>query len=470
MTDAVRALAERVLGRAAADLCVFGPLEQAAPRAFEYHAAGGRLEIRATDPLAAAVGLHAYLREACGRRVCWDTQLPLRLERLPAAPPTRRVARARTAYYLNFCTFSYTAAYWDWPRWEREIDWMALHGITMPLAITGHEAVLHEVYTGLGIADADVRAFLGGPGYLPFQFMGCLDGFAGTLPAAWISARAELGARIVARKLELGMTPVLPAFTGHVPAALAGEGTTERDWTGFRSHFLDPADERFGELSGRVVRAQRERFGTAHLYAADPFIEMPPPSGDPSYLAALAHTALAGLRAGDEHAVWVMQTWPFSYQRHYWTDERVAALLDAVPDDALLLLDLWAEHTPQWRRFGGFRGKRWIWCALHDFGGRADLFGDLRRIHDELEAALAGNDPPDGVGLAMEATETNAVVYELVTDQAWESISEPEEWIVRFARQRYGAPLRDAEQAWRALLESVYATPAAQLEPRSSPA
>lgn len=28
-------------------------------------------------------------------------------------------------------------AWWDWGRWEREIDWMALNGINLPLALTG---------------------------------------------------------------------------------------------------------------------------------------------------------------------------------------------------------------------------------------------------------------------------------------------------------------------------------------------
>ena len=37
-------------------------------------------------------------------------------------------------------TASYSSAFWDWRRWEREIDWMALHGVNLPLAFTG---VLH---------------------------------------------------------------------------------------------------------------------------------------------------------------------------------------------------------------------------------------------------------------------------------------------------------------------------------------
>ena len=33
--------------------------------------------------------------------------------------------------------------WWSWERWEAEIDWMALHGINLPMAFTG--AVHHAL-------------------------------------------------------------------------------------------------------------------------------------------------------------------------------------------------------------------------------------------------------------------------------------------------------------------------------------
>jgi hypothetical protein len=36
--------------------------------------------------------------------------------------------------------------WWDWRRWEKEIDWMALQGINLPLAFTGQEAVWQKVF------------------------------------------------------------------------------------------------------------------------------------------------------------------------------------------------------------------------------------------------------------------------------------------------------------------------------------
>ena len=182
--DVVRGLARRVLGPLAEP--VRFAARESAGRGYAYEAKGGVLTVSATDGVSASVALHHYLRERCGLSVGWDTVLPLPLTSLPDAPLREGTPRVREGYYFNFCTFSYTTPYWDWTEWEREIDWMALHGITMPLAVTGHEAALHAAYSVLGLDDDQIRSFLGGPGYLPFQFMGCLDGFAGPLPTSWI--------------------------------------------------------------------------------------------------------------------------------------------------------------------------------------------------------------------------------------------------------------------------------------------
>ncbi|KAF4392205.1 hypothetical protein F8388_012661 [Cannabis sativa] len=37
------------------------------------------------------------------------------------------------SYYQNSVSSSYSFAWWDWKRWEKEIDWMALQGVNLPL-------------------------------------------------------------------------------------------------------------------------------------------------------------------------------------------------------------------------------------------------------------------------------------------------------------------------------------------------
>ena len=124
-----------------------------------------------------------------------------------------------SATLFNYCAFSYTMAWWDWPQWERMIDWMALNGINLPLAVTGQEAVWHNVYRKLGLSEAEIGQFLVGPAYLPFGWMGCMDGWGGPLPQAGSEAPGT-GAEDPGSPTPLGMTSVLQGFTGHVPGAL----------------------------------------------------------------------------------------------------------------------------------------------------------------------------------------------------------------------------------------------------------
>ena len=455
----------------------------AGPRTYEVSAGEGRVRVAASDAVAASVGLHAYLREAYGVRVSWDSDLPLRLGRAVSGQVSGR-ARVAEFYYLNFCTFGYSTAYWDWAAWEREIDWMALHGVTMPLSLVGHEAVLARAYGRLGMSEERTREFLGGPGYLPWVYMGCLDTFAGPLPEGWIGAHLDLGRRVLERQRAFGMTPVLPAFTGHLPRQLAPgptspaprsaatraghvgmpgrsasaaspvpPGARTRWWQGMETTVVDPADPLFHRLTTEIVAAQRDLLGTNHLYAADPFIEMTP-DGDEG---AVAAAILGGLRTADPYATWVLQSWPFSYQSDYWTRERIGAFLDRVPRDAVLLLDLWAEADPQWARLDGFGGRPWIWNGLLNFGGRTEPIADLAATDREISAALAAPHPPIGLGLTMEAIHNNPAFFALVTDRAWQAgPAGVEAWIREYGRERYRATDRATDRAWQALRRSVF--------------
>lgn len=72
----------------------------------------------------------------------------------------------RFRYYQNVCTVSYSSAWWKWPRWEREIDWMALNGINLPLAFTGQEAIWKRVLAQLGLEQSEIDEHFAGPAFL----------------------------------------------------------------------------------------------------------------------------------------------------------------------------------------------------------------------------------------------------------------------------------------------------------------
>ena len=72
----------------------------------------------------------------------------------------------RFRYYQNVCTFSYSSVWWNWTRWQREIDWMALNGINLPLAFTGQEAIWQRMYHKIGLTQQELDTFFGGPAFL----------------------------------------------------------------------------------------------------------------------------------------------------------------------------------------------------------------------------------------------------------------------------------------------------------------
>ena len=85
------------------------------------------------------------------------------------------------------------------------------------------------------------------------------------------------------------MTPVVPAFAGHVPKALAQKyphlNITRQSWNHFPATYLLDATERlFFDIGTTFVREYIKEFGTDHLYNCDTFNEMDPASNQPNYI------------------------------------------------------------------------------------------------------------------------------------------------------------------------------------------
>ncbi|MGH3703365.1 MAG: alpha-N-acetylglucosaminidase TIM-barrel domain-containing protein [Agromyces sp.] len=456
--EAVRGIVARIGGDATRLRVVRLAGDTADAAIGEYSAADGVLTLRGTDPVAAASAFSRYLQRN-GRRITWESPRPG-----PApvgwsdAPPTSIRTPFAIRYHLNMVTHAYSTPFWDWDRWERELDWMALHGITHPFVLTAYDVVLEETLTRSGVSRAAARSWVGSAAHTPWMSVGGMHDFGGPLPDRWAERRVGLARRILTRARELGMTPVLPVTGGHVPGALAGDGAPEIEWQGWRTPMFDPSSPEYAEFVRVFLEVQRELLGDPGprpVIAVDPYIESLPPSGDEAALAAAGRGIHRALAAVHPDATWLLQGWPFHYHRDFWTPERVGAYLSEVPHEHLLLIDLWGEHAPMWR--GGMHGRRWIWTAIHNFGGRFALFGDLRGLaRDVAELAVDRPDRLEGVGLAPEAIENNTVFYELAADLVWGGV-EVDDWLDAFAVQRYGIDDERARQAWRLLATTLYA-------------
>jgi alpha-N-acetylglucosaminidase len=460
------ALIHRVIPDHAASFVVEELQTEGKGDVFEIESKDNQIVLRGKNGVAVASALYYYLTHFCHCQVTWNgtnLHLPKMLPRIPQK--LRLVSPYSYRYYLNYCTFNYSMSWWDWKRWEKEIDWMALHGINMPLAVTGEEYTWLTLYKEMGFTEKDLQSFFCGPAYFSWFWMGNLDGWGGPLPVSWMKSHMVLQQKILQRERELGMKPVLPAFTGHVPDAFKrkfpGAKLKATNWkNGFGdTYILDPEDSLFGAIGKRFIQTQTKLFGTDHLYSADTFNENEPPSNDSVYLAKITAKLYNSMAAADPQSVWVMQGWLFYIDRKFWKTPQIKALLNAVPDDRMILLDLAAEIEPVWKRTNAFYGKPWIWNMLHNFGGNISMFGRMDTVAAAPAEAL--NDPAaghlTGIGLTMEGIEQNPVMYELLTENVWRNDPiDVNKWLDFYTTNRYGKSDPNAVKTWEVLRQTAY--------------
>ncbi|KAM6594141.1 hypothetical protein CsatA_001844 [Cannabis sativa] len=446
----------------------------------DFHRRGGDPEILIIGVTGVDIvaGLHWYLKNWCGSHISWDKTGGAQLCSVPKAGLLPRVddngvfvpRPVPWSYYQNAVSSSYSFAWWDWERWEKEIDWMALQGINLPLAFTGQEAIWQKVFQKFNMSSKDLDDFFGGPAFLAWSRMGNLHGWGGPLPQSWLDQQLLLQKKILRRMYELGMTPVLPAFSGNVPAALKSRFPSAKitrlgNWFTVKSdprwcctYLLDATDPLFVEIGRAFIEQQLEEYGKmGHIYNCDTFDENTPPVDDPEYISSLGAAIFRGMQSGDSNAVWLMQGWLFSYDP-FWRPPQMKALLHSVPLGKLVVLDLFAEVKPIWITSEQFYGVPYIWCMLHNFAGNIEMYGILDAIASgPIDARTSENSTMVGVGMSMEGIEQNPIVYDLMSEMAFHHKKvDVKAWIDLYPARRYGRSVASVKDAWNILYYTIY--------------
>lgn len=452
--ETATALIQRVLPAQAAAFSVEIIPAENGNDVFEIASSGNKVVLRGNTPVSVASALNWYLKYYCHCQLSWNGDNL----RLPAALPvvTAKV-HIVTPYehrvYLNYCTFSYSMAWWDWARWQREIDWMAMHGINMPLAITGQEAVWQNTLRRFKMNDKEIRSFLVGPAFFAWQWMTNIESWAGPLPQGWIDHSIVLGKQILAREREMGMTPVLQGFTGYIPIALkqkfpAADITVKPFWLRYfppGTAQLDPLDPLFSQMGKAFLEEQAKLFGSNHYYAGDPFHEGEPPKQYKGYLEEVGKALYDVTKSVDTAATIVMQSWSIR-----------EAIAKGIPTEKLLVLDL---NGSKWKGTHAFWGSSWVSGIIQNYGGKTEMGGSIDMILQQQ--AAANHDTAwkhiSGIGIFPEAIEHNPVIFEAASEMAWRrSAPVTSDWIKSYSYARYGSADVHTQTAWDVLLNTVY--------------
>ena len=450
--------------------------------------------IRGNSWVNIAVGINWYLKHHAGIHISWNNMNV----KLPAVLPVvkqkeRHETDLKLRYNFNYCTFSYTMAFWDWNRWQKEIDWMALHGINMPLAAVGTECVWRNMLLKLGYSEEEVGKFIAGPAFLAWWEMNNLEGWGGPLPLGWYKQQETLQKKILARMKEMGMKPVLPGYCGMVPhdakQKLGLNVTDAGRWNSYqRPANLSPTDSRFAEIADLYYKELTRLYGKSDYYSMDPFHE----SGNDAAVdyGKAGEALMSAMKRANPHAIWVVQGWNENPRPQMIANLKVGDLL---------VLDLFSESRQNFEDFctgentsgpgkkdfstskkEGIYGKhQWLFCLLENFGGNVGLHGRMDQLLNNFYLATGKKDTPKqensslltlhsslkGWGFTMEGSENNPVMFELMSELPWraEKITK-EDWVREYCYARYGVHDATIEKAWILLAQSIYNCPKGNIQ------
>ena len=489
--QAITGLLNRIGGDGAADrfeIVIDANLAENGKDVFVITSQNGKPCIKGNTQLSVATGINWYLNHHAHINLTWNNlTTDLSLVELPVPnAEDKHVCNTTYRYDFNTCTFSYSMAFWTWERWQQEIDWMALHGINAPLNLVGLDVVTRKFLRELGVSESDINAYIAGPGFIAWFAMNNLEGWGGTInssstgvqmngnPDWWYTRQEQLCRNMLQRMRELGMQPVIPGFSGQVPNCIvnysingfsSGDVVNNGTWAGgyTRPDILKPNTTSYQTFATVYYKHLHEVMGVSELYSIDPFHEGSLPSGVsnetcyPNIMAELdKHFGNVEQSVKDTYKVtkspsWIIQYWQGVPQSGAFTAMKNAGYASRFIGLDLFADNIYADNAAKWRT-NYYDTCPYIYCMLHNFGGRSGLHGRLETTMDGYFQALAKGNNCKGIGATPEGIETNPILYDMLFELPWMS-SNPgaDAWLAEYAHSRYGVDSKTAPAALEAL-------------------
>ncbi len=492
--QAITGLLNRIGGDGAADkfeIVIDASLAENGKDVFVITSQNSKPCIKGNTQLSVATGINWYLNHYAHINLTWNNLTTDLVSATLPVPGSEEKHVCNTTYRYNFntCTFSYSMAFWTWERWQQEIDWMALHGINAPLNLVGLDVVTRKFLKELGVSDNDINAYIAGPGFIAWFAMNNLEGWGGTINATdvtmngnpdwWYTRQENLCRNMLQRMRELGMQPVIPGFSGQVPNCIvnysidgfnSGDVVNNGTWAGgyTRPDILKPNTTSYQTFATVYYKHLHEVMGVSELYSMDPFHEGNLPSGVsnetcyPNIMVEL-DKYYTGVSAEDktknnvdEQPKWIIQ---------YWQGVPQEGAFSAMSSygDRFIGLDLFADNiyagnAAKWRT-NYYQGRPYVYCMLHNFGGRSGMHGRLETTMDGYFQALAKGNNCQGIGATPEGIETNPILYDMLFELPWMDVNNrptANEWLAQYNQARYGTANEKTLEALKLLKKSVW--------------
>jgi hypothetical protein len=456
---AARRLVERVLPLHTHQMH-FEFSQPASEERFRISGSEGDIHVQGSTTPALLMGLHWYLKYVAGVSTSWSGDcLQLLPAKLPAVSEViERGSNGAHRFALNDTNDGYTGPYWDWPRWEKFLDVLALHGMNEVLVYMGAEAVYQRCFKKFGYSDEEMRAWLPTPAHQPWWLLQNLSAWVGpSVPQHVIDGRLVIAQKICARLRELEMQPVLPGYFGMVPEGFEQRNAgahviPQGEWLGLkRPGWLDPNCDAFAKVAAEYYRAQKELLGPARIFKMDPLHEGGQEGGVD--LSGAASHIEAALETANPGALWAILGWQKNPRRQ---------VLDGIRDKShAIIYDGQADRYGLSDREQEWDGTPYTFGTIWNFGGHTTMGANVgvwnERYFKQLRKA---GSKLNGIAVMPEASCNNPAAFAFMAELPWRT--EPvnlDQWFAGWAAHRYGRRDAQAARAWQVLGATAYNMP-----------
>ncbi len=276
---------------------------------YEIYAEDKKIVLAGNSNLSLAMAFYRYLSEFCNivitdgdYDISYIAATPLPENKI--AHTVRQKIRARMSYEF----FSLEGNYWGFDRWEKEIDFMAMHGINTAFQPVGFDGVLYRTICEMGLPENFSAEFASGPAYIMRQFTGNIAASNSVNSKEYLERKIYIGKKITEREKELGITPVFPAVMPSVPFSIRKkyikmEIFKAPMWYNLPPiFFMKPDNAFFSVFNKKFLEAQKNALGETDSFITEPLYDVDK-KGYNAHLAALGSALDETLGEFNENAV-----------------------------------------------------------------------------------------------------------------------------------------------------------------------
>lgn len=281
---------------------------------YEIYSEGKKVVLAGNSPLSQAMAYYDYLGKYHGVVI---TSGDYDISTISSAPlPEEKISRTikkKIRAMTSYESFSLNGNFRGFDRWEKEIDFMAMHGFNRALQPVGFDGVLFRTLTDIGMPENFCLEFSSGPAFLMNQLTGNIAGTNSVNSKEYLERKITVGKLISDRERSLGIEPIFPAAIPSVPFSLRKK-YIKMDifkapmWYNFPPiFFIRPKNAFFSVFNKKFLTIQREALGETHSYIFEGVYESDK-KGYNSHLADLGKALEEMLGEFDTEAVCYLHT------------------------------------------------------------------------------------------------------------------------------------------------------------------